>query len=54
MACILYDWLLVISQDNDHWYGWPICSMVIIARLTKLTTDNMIAVRQMFNLPCFD
>jgi len=27
---------------------------VIIARLRQLMTDDMIAVRQTFNLPCFD
>jgi len=53
MACILYDWLLVISQEDDHCKEQPIFSMVIIARLRKLMTDDMIAVRQMFNFSCF-
>ena len=53
MACILYDWLLVISQEDDHLQERPVCSMVIVARLRKLMTDDIIAGRQMFNLPCF-
>jgi len=46
-------YLLVVSQYEARLCDWPICSIVII-RLRTLISEDMIAVRQMFNLCCYN
>src|SRR6218665_506814 len=40
---VLYDWAMVVSQE-DHWYDWPICSIVIIAQLRALIRNRKLLI----------
>jgi len=51
VLCMIGRWLFHRKKIPDH--VWPICSIVIMARLITLIRDYMITVRCMFNLCCF-
>src|SRR6218665_2761399 len=52
VLCIIGLWSFHRKKIADH--VGPICSIVIMARLRTLIRDDMITVRLMFNLRCFN